>query len=323
MHSSKVYHVAIVAFEGISAFHLSVPCMVFQDAFVEQKPRFKLSLCSIDSVDLHSISGFGLHISDDSLTALDQADIIIVPSWPNALPTPPQHLIDSLIKAHQRGALLVGLCLGAFVIAHTGLLDGKAATTHWALCQRFSQQFPAINIDSQPLFIDQQQIITSAGIAASLDCCLHIVRKLCGSELAAELARVMVTAPYRSGGQQQYIPTPIAEAASSNSALAKVMEQIEQQLNQPHNLESVAKRCAMSRRTFTRHFKAAYGCTFGYWLLNRRLIFSQQLLESSNYSIARVAEHAGFGSESVYRKHFKAAFALSPSQWRQQFTGTS
>ncbi|QLE84832.1 helix-turn-helix domain-containing protein [Shewanella sp. Scap07] len=322
MMQPPLYRIAVIAFEGISAFHLSVPCMVFQDAFVDQSPRFKLTICSATDSDLQSSSGFGIHIDQD-INALKTADIVIVPSWPNDLPAPPKSLIDGLIAAHQRGAMLVGLCLGAFVIAHTGLLDGKAATTHWALCQRFSQQFPNINVDSQPLFIDQQQIITSAGIAASLDCCLHIVRKLCGSELASQLARVMVTAPYRSGGQQQYIPTPISSQRQISSSLAQVMERIEQQLAQPHSIDSVAALCAMSRRTFTRRFKAAYGCTFGYWLLNRRLIYSQQLLEQDKHSIALIADLAGFGSESIYRKHFKAAFALSPSQWRQQFTGLS
>lgn len=180
-----------------------------------------------------------------------------------------------------------------------------------------------MKFDSQPLFIAHDQIITSAGTAAALDCCLYIIRLLCGSEVASQLARVMVTAPFRSGGQQQYIPTPIPARPEQETGISKVIEKIEQQLDQQHDIDSVAQQCAMSRRTFTRHFKAAYGCTFGEWLMNQRLKLSQQLLEASDFPISHVAQLSGFGSESVYRKHFKQAFNVAPSQWRRNFSHQS
>ncbi|WP_286339479.1 helix-turn-helix domain-containing protein [Ferrimonas sp. YFM] len=320
MTTTTPLKVALVAFDGISAFHLSVPCLVFQDGFLGQPCPFDLTICSPEGPNLETSSGFAVRINR-SIDAIDCADIIVIPSWPNALPPPPTPLIDKLKSAHQRGALLVGLCLGAFVIAETGLLDGQTATTHWAFVEQFSQRFPKVTFDSQPLFIEHPQLITSAGTAASLDCCLHVVRRFCGSDVTSQLARVLVTAPFRSGGQQQYIPSPIAPRPEQATSVSKVVEQVEQELNQSHSIETMAKRCAMSRRTFTRQFKASYGCTFGEWLLTQRLKLSQQYLEKGERSIAQVAELAGFGSESVYRKHFKAAFDVSPSQWRATFGG--
>ncbi len=314
----------MVVAEGISAFHLAVPCLVFrdafQDAFPHRKPLFDLSLCSVSGSQVETGSGFSISVSND-MTVLEEADLIVVPGWDNSIPQAPVQLIDRLVEAHQRGATLVGLCLGAFVIADTGLLNGKTATTHWGYSEPFTQRYPNVEFDSQPLFIDHEQLITSAGTAASLDCCLHIVRKLHGSEIASQLARVMVTAPFRSGGQQQYIPAPISSRADQPTSFTQVIEQVEKQVNQPYNIDGLAQRCAMSRRTFTRQFKATYGCTFGQWMLNQRLKLSQQLLESSDYPIAKVAELSGFGSESVYRKNFKIAFHISPSQWRINFSG--
>ncbi|WP_241909802.1 helix-turn-helix domain-containing protein [Vibrio sp. 10N.261.55.A7] len=324
MKSRETFKVVMVVANGISAFHLSVPCLVFrdafQDAFPDRKPLFDLSLCSVSGCEVATGSGFSISVSDD-VSVLEEADIIVIPGWDNAIPHAPTFLIDMLTKAHQRGATLVGLCLGAFVVAETRLLDGKTATTHWGYSEAFTQRYPNVVFDSQPLFIDHEQLITSAGTAASLDCCLHIVRKLHGSDVASQLARVMVTAPFRSGGQQQYIPAPISSRVDQPTSFTLVIEQVEKHVNQPVNIDDLAKRCAMSRRTFTRQFKATYGCTFGEWLLTQRLTLSQQLLESSDYAIAQVAELSGFGSESVYRKNFKTAFQISPSQWRLNFSG--
>lgn len=316
----KQYKMAILAFDGISAFHLSVPCLVFQDMFIDEYQPFEVSICSISGKSLKNSSGFTLQ-TKEQLEALSGADIVIVPSWPSDVPLAPAHLLQALVEAHQRGALLVGLCLGAFVLAEAGLLNGQTATTHWAYSQVFQRRFPNVLFDSEPLFIEHEQIVTSAGVAAALDCCLHLLRRFVGNEVAADLARKMVTAPFRSGGQQQYIPLPLPDKPLGETSFSKVMEQVEQQLNLPIKIDEVAARCAMSRRTFTRHFKAMFGCTFGEWLLNQRLKLSQSLLETSTTSIALVAEQSGFGSQSAYRKHFKQAFNVSPTQWRQTFSG--
>lgn len=314
------YKIALVAMDNISAFHLSAPCLVFQDIFIEQQPVFDLMLCSENLSSITLSTGFSVSISRD-LSVIDEADIVIIPSWPNALPEPSPLLLEKLCLAYQRGAMVVGLCLGVYALAKAGLLDGKRATTHWGFKQAFESAFPKVTVDCEPLFIEQGRIVTSAGTAASLDCCLNIVRKLCGNEVASQIARLMVTAPFRSGGQQQYIPSPIAPPTNKAIGFASVVESISQDLSQQYDLDSVAERCAMSRRTFTRQFKSAYGSTFGQWLLNQRLALSQQILESTDYPISMVAELTGIGSESVFRKHFKTSFNVSPSEWRHTFRG--
>lgn len=314
----RTINIALLAFEGISAFHLSVPCMVFQDVFIQQAPPFRLKIYAEDAQEIPSGSGFNISVQED-LSAMDNADIIIIPSWPNSLPEPSNHLIDSLKRQNERGALLVGLCLGSYVLACAGILDGKRATTHWAFANTFQERFPSVELDPNPLFIEHEQVITSAGTAASLDCCLHIVRRYCGGEVANDLARMMVTAPFRSGGQQQYIPVPVSVETPKETSLSRVIESVRKEPTKPYSLDEVAERCAMSKRTFTRQFKLAYGCTFGHWLLNQRLVLSQRLLETTLSPIPEIAELAGFGSESVFRKHFSAAFHVSPTQWRTTF----
>ena len=318
----KKHTIALVAFDNISAFHLSVPCLVFQDIFIDLEPAFKLTICSEEAHDVALSSGFNASINAD-LSAIDEADIVVIPSWPNTLPEPSRLLIEKLQAAYQRNAIIVGLCLGVYVVAKTGLLDGKRATTHWGFKDVFQETFHNVTMDCEHLFIEQGKVLTSAGTAASLDCCLHLVRKLCGNETASHIARSMVTAPFRSGGQQQYIPSPIQNKPQASTSFGYVLDDVIQNLSQKYDLDTLADRCAMSRRTFTRQFKASYGCTFGEWLLNHRLECIQQLLESTDYSIATIAELSGIGSESLLRKHFKKSFNVSPSEWRRTFKGDS
>lgn len=314
----KTTNIALLAFEGISAFHLSVPCMVFQDVFIEQAAPFSLKTCAESNQELISSSGFSIAVQEN-LSVMEQADIIVIPSWPNSLPKPSKTLIDTLKRQNERGALLVGLCLGSYVLACAGILDGKRATTHWAFANIFQDCFPLVQFDPNPLFIEHEHVITSAGTAASLDCCLHIVRRYCGGKVSNDLARIMVTAPFRSGGQQQYIPVPISDKTPKETSLSLVIENVSENPTKQYSLDEVAERCAMSKRTFTRQFKLAYGCTFGQWLLNQRLVLSQRLLETTLSPIPQIAELAGFGSESVFRKHFSTAFHVSPTQWRTTF----
>ncbi|MGB2079423.1 MAG: GlxA family transcriptional regulator [Vibrio sp.] len=314
------HSIALLAFDNISAFHLSVPCLVFQDAFLGLKQHFNITLCSENSDKVSLSSGFDITIKSN-LDIIRDADIIIIPSWPNTLPEPSQNLIDQLTQANQRGALVVGLCLGTYAVAKAGLLDGKRATTHWQFEDQFKLQFPKVSIDCDPLFIDEESVITSAGTAASLDCCLYIVRQWCGREVASQVARNAVTAPFRSGGQQQYIKKPIIKDTNPNTSLNYVLDGVSQTLDQTHTLDSVAASCAMSRRTFSRQFRASFGCSFGTWLLEQRLAYSQELLESTQHSIALIAEVTGFSSEAGFRRHFKTKYQVTPSQWRATFSG--
>ncbi|MGL4936484.1 GlxA family transcriptional regulator, partial [Shewanella sp.] len=190
MVRTKSVQVALLAFDGISTFHLSVPSLVFNDVFIGGNSPFDVRLYNIDEEDNKLKDSAGLVLEDwEPIAAIVDADIVIIPSWPESLPQAAPVLIEHLIQAHRNGALLVGLCLGAFVIAQTGLLDGKRATTHWAYQELFQQRFPKVLFDSAPLFIEEPQLITSAGVVAALDCCLHILRRFVGHEVAAHLAR--------------------------------------------------------------------------------------------------------------------------------------
>ncbi|MBY6106730.1 helix-turn-helix domain-containing protein [Ferrimonas balearica] len=310
--------IVVIAYEGISPLYLSIPCAVFHDAFQYRECPFELEVCSLHGRELNALSGFSLSVDAD-LHAVERADVVIVPGWADAISPAPKALLEALITAHQRGAIVVGLCLGAGVLAQSGLLDGLSATTHWAFADAFAEAYPSVRVDPDPLYLDHGQVVTSAGMAAAMDCCLHLLRRLLGTDRASEVARVLVAPPYRHGGQKQYIPAPVPRPRAGEGTLGRVMEAIQMELAAPHTVASVAERCAMSRRTFTRQFQAYTGMSFIAWLTARRLAHSQHLLEHSDLAISQVAEQAGFGSESVFRKHFKAAFELSPRAWRQSF----
>lgn len=311
-----VKQVAVVAFDGISSFHLSIPCVVFKDAFFDGVSPFELKVCAEKPGKLPVSSGFDIYV-EHGLNILAQADLIIIPSTDITQP-PAKKLLSYLRKAHEQGAIIVGLCVGAYVLAEAGLLDNKTATTHWAYAEQFRTRFAQVNLDAEPLFIEQDRIITSAGTAAALDCCLYILRQLCGAQLASEVARKLVTAPFRSGGQKQYIELPLPEK-SSDQRISQMMSDVLADLNRDYTIDQVAQRCAMSRRHFSRVFKQLVGSSFVGWLTTARLKYAQELLEFSNTAIALIAEQAGFRSEENFRKQFKQVFQVSPSRWRSTF----
>ena len=320
MPAATPHAVAVVAFDGISPFHLSVPCMVFgPDMAGHGVPSYRLLVCSADRGSLRTTAGFAIE-APYSLAALARAQTVIVPSWHHTDERPPEALLRALRAAHRRGARIVGLCLGAFVLAEAGLLDGRPATTHWALARDFQERFPTVELRPDVLYVDDGDVLTSAGTAAGIDCCLHLLRRDHGAEVAARVARRMVVAPHRQGGQAQYIEQPVA-ASRADDRLSGVIAWALERLAQPHNLDSLAERAAMSRRTFTRHFRQATGTTVGRWLQSQRLAMAQRLLETSTRPIDDVAERTGFGSAVSLRQHFAAAFGTSPSAYRRQFRG--
>ncbi|HJV61861.1 MAG TPA: AraC family transcriptional regulator, partial [Albitalea sp.] len=202
--------VAVVAFDGISPFHLSVPCMVFgPDMAGRGVPRYRLLVCSAERGPLRTTAGFAIE-APCRLPALARAQTVIVPSWHHGGERPPEALLRALRAAHARGARIVGLCLGAFVLAEAGLLDGRPATTHWALAEEFARRFAQVELRPDVLYVDDGDVLTSAGTAAGIDCCLHLLRRDHGGEVAARVARRMVVAPHRQGGQAQYIERPVA-----------------------------------------------------------------------------------------------------------------
>ncbi len=316
----RTLRVAVLAFGGISPFHLSVPCIVFGEDWQELgAPRFTLAVCAEKKGRLKSAAGFDIDVRH-GLEAMARADIIVIPSWHDVTQAPGAALIRALHKAQQRGAKLVGLCLGAFVLAHAGLLDGKRASTHWRCAAAFAALFPDVQLDADVLYVDQGQILTSAGTAAGIDCCLHLLRQLCGAEISNRIARRLVVAPHREGGQAQFIEQPLPESRSDDR-LAQALAWAAANLSEQHNVDSLAARAAMSRRSFTRHFRNATGTSLVQWLLHQRLARAQRLLETGSQSIEAVAADAGFATSLSLRLHFQAAFDTTPSNYRRQFRG--
>jgi len=312
--------IAVIAFNGISPFHLSVPCAVLgEDRTGASIPKFELLVCAAETGVLQTSAGFTIS-TRHGLRDLSKAATIIVPSWRNPAEMPPQRLLNALRSAHQRGSQIVGLCLGSFVLAAAGLLDDRPATTHWFWADELAKRYPLIRVDSNVLYVDDGNIITSAGTAAAIDCCLHILRQRYGAKVANQVARRMVVSPHRQGGQAQYIQQPVRDVSTIDH-FAKVLDWTSRNLDKPHSLDTLAERALMTRRTFTRRFRQVMGVTVGDWLLSQRLVLAQQLLETSDRPIDLIAEMSGFGSPASLRQHFNHTFKISPSNYRREFRG--
>lgn len=312
--------IAVLAFDGISPFHLSVPCLVFGENRAELGvPGWPLAVCGERRGPLRSSAGFGLQPTH-GLRTLEAAGLVIVPSWRDTAERPPEAVLRALRRAHERGARLVGLCLGAFVLAEAGLLDGRPATTHWAWADEFARRYPSVRLQPEVLYVDDGDIVTSAGTAASLDCCLHLLRQWVGAEAANRVARRLVVAPHRAGGQAQFVDTPLP-ASRRGGRMAALLEWIEAHLAEPIGLDTLAARAAMSRRHFTRRFREATGTTVWQWVLQRRVARARALLEASELGIEAVAAEAGFGSAVALRKAFVASMGQPPASYRAAFRG--
>lgn len=312
----KLTTVAIVAVDGFSPFHYSVPCILFGDS-VSGKKRFNVTICAENPGLLTSREGFALNATED-YSAIRQADIVVVPYWAHVLERPPQTLLDSLVQARDNGAEIVGLCLGSFVLGYAGILNGKRAATHWEFERQFQSLFPAVQLDINALYVDDDNIITSAGTAAALDCCLYIIRQRFGSEVANQIARRMIVPPHREGGQAQFIAQPVPET-TRDARINNLIDYLQHNISQPLNLDALAESVAMSRRTLTRHFMKATGMSVVSWITAERLRRSQLLLESSNLPVEAVAEQVGYLSAVTLRQQFKARFGVSPAEWRKTF----
>ncbi|MGP6487370.1 GlxA family transcriptional regulator [Duffyella gerundensis] len=310
--------VAVVITPGFSPFHFSVPCILFGNAMPDPQ-LFNVEICAEQPGTVLSDIGLSMNV-EHGLERLAVADIVIVPFWHNPDERPAQALLDALTHVWQRGAEVVGLCLGTYVLAYAGLLDHHRAATHWEYERDFSARFPAVHLDSNSLYTCDERLITSAGTAAGIDCCLNIIRQHYGAAVANRVARRMVVPPYREGGQAQFIERPLPEN-TRDAKINALMDYLRRNLDQPHDLDSLARFVNMSRRTLTRHFLKATGTSLGEWLNAERLQRSQELLETTDNSIESVAAMAGFQSPISFRQSFKARFGVSPSEWRRTFRG--
>ena len=311
--------VATLAFPGISAFHLSIPCTVFgEDRTKLGLPRFDFRVCGEQQGAIRTSAGLSVLLEHD-LSVAERADILVVPSWRAAATRPDPALVETVRRAEARGATIIGLCLGAFVLAESGVLDGRSATTHWAATELLASRYSRIDVQPNVLYVDEGRIVTSAGVAAGLDCCLHIVRRDYGAEIAARLARTLVVAPHRLGGQAQFLERPLPQS-QTDARLAAAIEAVRRNASAPHDLDSVAALAQMSRRTFTRRFHAATGASFSQWLLEERLTLARRLLETTHHGIDAVAMQAGFANAVSLRQHFAARLGTTPVRYRREFS---
>ncbi|HTN31673.1 MAG TPA: helix-turn-helix domain-containing protein [Pseudomonas sp.] len=310
--------IAALAFDDVSLFHLSVPGMVLGAAGESPNlPSYEVRYCAVAPGRIRSDQGIVIEVTD-GLEVMEQADIIIVPAWSDPGHPAPVELTEALRRAHARGALIVGLCLGAFVLGDAGLLDGREATTHWLARELFAKRFPRSHFRPDVLYVADHNIVTSAGTVAAIDCCLHLLRQRHGADAANRMARLLVTPPHRQGGQAQYIEQPMPQLPSE-SRLPGVLEWARGHLAEPLSLDRLADVASMSRRTFTRRFRETTGTTFIKWLHAERVARAQQLLETTDMPIECIVSEVGFGSALSLRQQFAAQLGITPSEYRRTF----
>lgn len=313
--------IAIYAFSGITMFHLSVPLLVFGEVK-------RLGLARDWTTTVWTESGQPVTTAEgmliDGVVSPDEvrdADMVVIPSWPAELPGVSDSLKQTLTTAQASGTLLAGLCLGAFPLASSGLLDGRRAVTHWARSSEFGKQNPSVTVDPSALYIDHGDMLTSAGTASALDACLHIVRTRLGSTVANELARHLVVAPHREGGQAQYVRRPIPQQVDQDP-ISKILHWAAENLREPLSVDDLAARASMSKRHFNRLFQDATGTSPAKWIRAMRLDHARSLLETTNMSMTQIAEECGFDSTVTFRQRFVAEYATTPSSYRRRFGDT-
>jgi len=310
--------VALVVYDGLAMFEFGVACDVFGTDWSSDVgvPWYQFAVCAAGSAAVTVEGGYRLQVHA-GLGALRRADTILVPPTA-AVDRVPAEVVYALRQAHRRGARIVSLCTGAFVLAAAGLLAGRRATTHWSECEDLARQYPDVLVDAAVLYVDNGDIMTSAGSAAGIDLCLHLVRLDYGAEVAARLARQLVVPPYRDGGQAQFIDAPLP-AVDGADLFTDTLAWMQQHLDLPLTVDELASRSAMSRRTFARRFTAATGTTPYRWLLRQRLQLAQRLLETSDFPVDSIAQKTGFSTAANLRKHFGRLVRTSPQAYRHSF----
>jgi AraC family transcriptional regulator, transcriptional activator FtrA len=310
--------VSVLAYEGMSAFETGIVTEVFGLTWPDiDQPWYQLTICAEHPGTVKVIGGATL-ATPHGLGDLAAAQTVIIPSVSDVTATPTPELIAALRRAHQRGARIVSICSGAFALAAAGLLDDRRATTHWRYADLLQRRYPRVAVDPDHLYIDEHNVLTSAGCAAGLDLCLHIVRKDFGATIANAVARRLVIPPHRDGGQAQYIEAPMPQDPENNQ-VAKSMTWALEHLSEPISVKALAEQAAMSSRSYLRHFSQQTGTTPIRWLINQRVHASLNLLETTNASIEQIARSVGFETPVTYRHHFTKAMRTSPTAYRRIF----
>ena len=310
--------VAILAYNGLCTFEFGIATEIFVLPRAEfDFPWYRHCVDAVDQGPMYALGGLQIHATA-TLDALAQARTIVIPGWRDRSELPPAALLQALRDAHKRGARLLSICSGVFVLAASGLLDGKRATTHWRYADELATRYPRINVDPKVLYVDDDQIITSAGSAAGIDACLHLLSRDLGAHIVNQVARRLVMSPHRQGGQAQFIPTPLARHRRQD--FAELTQWLRQRLAQPISVTEMAAHMAMSERNFSRTFQQTLGLAPKVWLQQERLQCARELLETSDRSLDVIAQQCGFASTETFRSAFRTLMQISPSAYREQFS---
>ncbi|WP_335970853.1 GlxA family transcriptional regulator [Streptomyces sp. CA2R106] len=323
------HRVAVFVLDGVIPFELGIPLRIFGAARrPEQDPGraglYEVVTCSVRPGAVRTDADFAITV-EHGVEALAEADTVVVPAsheWGEVYEE--GRLGDELVAAFDAirpGARVVSICTGSFLLAAAGLLDGRPATTHWSSAAHFQRLFPRVRVDPDVLYVDDGDVLTSAGVAAGIDLCLHIVRRDFGSAVANGVARRTVVPPHREGGQAQYVRRPLPEPQLAGTERARVWAL--ERLAEPVTLRQLAEREAMSVRTFTRRFREEVGMSPGQWLTQQRIEMARQLLESTDLGVDQVARQAGFGTGASLRQHIHSALGVSPTAYRRTFRAAS
>ncbi|GAB3820297.1 GlxA family transcriptional regulator [Kribbella italica] len=318
---ARPHRVAVLALPGVVPFELAIPARIFGGAFAADDPLYDVLTCTLDGAPVETVDGYSITVQYDA-SVLATADSVVIPPSHQL-----QKILDSagqldpaVLRALEQirpGTRLLAICTGAFVLAAAGLLDGRPAATHWAGAEQLQQLFPAVAVDPIVLYIDDGDVLTSAGAAAGIDLCLHVVRRDHGSAVASSVARACVVPPRRDGGQAQYVRRPIPPARDGGTAGTRAWAV--EQLGRPLSLVELAEHARMSVRTFTRRFRAETGVSPGSWLAMQRLDYARQLLEDTELTVDQIADRAGLGTGTNLRQQLRETAGVSPTTYRRMF----
>jgi transcriptional regulator GlxA family with amidase domain len=327
---ARRHRVVALCLPDTVAFDLTAPAQAFSLAVdADWKPLYEFTTCSIDGRPVSTtrgfeLGGFELGVQGD-LTELRGADTVVVPGFYAMLLPPPAPALEALREAAGRGARVVSVCTGAFALAHAGLLDGRRAATHWMFAEHLEGGFPAVEVDPDVLFVDEGEVMTSAGLSAGIDLSLHVIRADHGAACADRVARHMVAPPHRDGGQAQYFRgvEAVPAAPPGDGSLEATRAWARERIAEPLTVAAMARHANVSPRTFARRFRAETGTTPLQWLLSRRVLEARRLLEESDLPVEDVAMRVGFGNAASLRDHFRRATATTPTAYRRTFAGAA